>query len=103
MKSAMFEVNISANGNTMLVSIMLSATVDEEALDALVIQLLRAFDELQPPGDATDHEELMKAMTISGSGAGRRLIIPCRYSDPSYPDRFEKALRRLSVWNPLLH
>jgi hypothetical protein len=100
---ATFEINITADGHTLCVNIKLPLSTSSGSLDELFTQLLKAFDELDSPQSSISRQQFMAALSCSGAGDDRRLLLHRVYTEPDYPTRFAKALRRLSISAPVLH
>jgi hypothetical protein len=103
MGSALFEINITADGNTLCVLIKLPRSPKAEALEALFARLFSAFDELDSKRDPLSRAELFETLVYSGAGDHHWLSVERTYTQPDYPARFEEALRRLADPRPVLH
>lgn len=103
MGSAVFEIHITADGNTLGVHIKLPRFPKADALEALFAQLFSAFDELASKRDPLSRAELFDTLAYSGAGDDRWLSVERTYTQPDYPARFEEVLRRLANPQPVLH
>ena len=103
MGSAIFEINITADGSTLCVYIKLPRSPRADALEALFAQIFVAFDELDSKRDPPARAELVETLVYSSAGDDRWLSVERTYTQPDYPVRFEEALRRLANPQRVLH
>jgi hypothetical protein len=103
MGSAVFEINITADGNTLCIHIKLPRSPKADALEALFARLFNAFDELDAKRDPLSRAELFETLVYSDAGDEHWLSVERSYTQPDYPERFEEVLRRLANPRPVLH
>ncbi len=103
MGTATFEINITADGRLLCVTIKLPPNLDSQALGALFARLHGVMDELDSSPEPITPEEFLEGWTCLGAGESCRLSLRRPYTEPDYPHRFEQALRRMSLSARALH